>query len=322
MPLFDLPLEDLVSYRGRTRPPADLRPFWTSTLAAARESAVAPRYEVVDTGLRLVKTWDVTFSGFGGEPIRAWWHQPAGLREPTPVVVHYQGYGGGRALSHQAPIWTLVGYSCLEVDTRGQGSGYLPGDTPDSAGAGPSHPGFLTRGILDRHAYYYRRLYTDSVLAVDAVKQLPGADTTRIAVSGGSQGGGLALAVASLNPDASALLCDVPFLSDFRRASEICVTAPYTELSRYLSIHRDHTERVFETLGYFDVSVLAESGHCPALFSVGLMDDVCPPSTVFAAYNAYAGPKQIRVYPYNGHEGGQAYHEAEQLAFLRDVLET
>jgi cephalosporin-C deacetylase len=52
------------------------------------------------------------------------------------------------------------------------------------------------------------------------------------------------------------------------------------------------------------------------LFSVALMDEVCPPSTVFAAYNSYAGPKEIKVWPYNHHEGGANYQTLEKLKFL------
>ena len=50
--------------------------------------------------------------------------------------------------------------------------------------------------------------------------------------------------------------------------------------------------------------------------SVALMDDICPPSTVFAAYNHYAGPKEIRIWPYNQHEGGQSFQAVEQVRFL------
>jgi cephalosporin-C deacetylase len=46
------------------------------------------------------------------------------------------------------------------------------------------------------------------------------------------------------------------------------------------------------------------------------MDETCPPSTVFAAYNVYAAAKDIAVYAYNGHEGGGPYQHARQLAFL------
>jgi len=55
------------------------------------------------------------------------------------------------------------------------------------------------------------------------------------------------------------------------------------------------------------------------LFSVGLMDKICPPSTVYAAYNHWAGEKDIKVYPYNGHEGGQSYQNVEKLKFLKKI---
>ena len=323
MALFDLPHAELVEYRSTVQPPADLDTFWESTLAQARGAAAPTRVEPVTTGLRLVDTYDVTFSGFGGHPVRAWYHRPAEVSEDLPVVVHYQGYGGGRGLSHQVRLWPLAGYGCLEVDTRGQGSGWadFPGDTPDPSGSEAAHPGYLTRGIGDPETYYYRRVFTDAVLAVDVAETLPGADAQHLAVVGGSQGGGIAIAVASMRDDVTAVLTDVPFMSDFPRACSLATVNPYLELTRYLSVHRDHVERVFGTLAYFDVSVLGLLATAPALFSVALMDQTCPPSTVFAAYNAYAGPKQIREYPFNDHEGGQGFHEVEQLAWLAEHLD-
>jgi cephalosporin-C deacetylase len=321
MALFDLSGDELTSYRSATEAPADLADFWQGTLAESRAKAGPATVTEVATGLTLVDTYDVTFSGFGGDPIRAWYHRPAGSDGSSlPVVVRYQGYGGGRGLSHEVPPWPLAGYACLRVDTRGQGSGSTPGDTPDPAGSDPAHPGYLTRGILDPATYYYRRVFTDAVLAVDAVQQLPGVDASRVAVAGGSQGGGISLAVAGLRDDLAAVLADVPFLSDFRRASEIATELPYTELTSYLAVHRDLVEQVFATLAYFDVSVLGTRASAPALVSAALMDLTCPPSTVYAAYNSYAGPKELRVYPYNDHEGGQAFHEVEQLAWLRPHL--
>lgn len=320
MPVFDLPIEELERHRSTMEPPFDLTEFWASTIAEARENASGVSVIQVDTGLEVVRTWDVTFSGFAGQPIRAWYHRPAGTDAPLPAVVRYQGYGGGRGFPHQPSIWALAGYACLEMDTRGQGSVWSPGDTADPVGSGPAHPGFLTRGILDPSEYYYRRLYTDAVMAVDAVKELPGADPEHVAVAGASQGGGMAIAVGSLRDDLTAVMTDVPFLSDFRRAADLATRPPYIELTTYLSTHRDRIDQVFSTLAYFDVSVLARTARAPALFSVAIMDQTCPPSTVYAAYNAYAGPKEIRRYRYNDHEGGKGFQEAEQLRWIKERM--
>ncbi|MDQ1605866.1 MAG: cephalosporin-C deacetylase, partial [Microbacteriaceae bacterium] len=108
--------------------------------------------------------------------------------------------------------------------------------------------------------------------------------------------------------------------SNFERAIVITDNALYGEIAHYLSIHRDRVQQVLNTLSYFDVAGLVRNSTAPALFSVGLMDTVCPPSTVFAAYNNYAGPKEISVYPFNDHEGGQLDHDRVKLDWLRDLF--
>jgi cephalosporin-C deacetylase len=232
-------------------------------------------------------------------------------------VVEYIGYGGGRGLPHERVLYAGAGYAHLFMDTRGQGSTWLPGDTPDPGATGaPAHPGFMTQGILDPATYYYRRVFTDAVRAVEAVRTFDFVDSGRVAVAGGSQGGAITLAAASLLPDVAAAMPDVPFLSDFPRATTLIDSDPYGEIVRYLKTHRDQVERVLTTLSYFDVAILGRRASAPALFSVGLMDAICPPSTVYAAYNAYGGPKEIREYPYNDHEGGQGFHEVEKLRWL------
>jgi cephalosporin-C deacetylase len=321
VPHFDLPLEELRRYRPDVAVPDDLDGFWKETLAAARGHELAARFTPVDTGLVVVETYDVAFAGYGGTPVKGWLHLPAQRTGPLPAVVEYVGYGGGRGLPHERLFWAAAGYAYLIMDTRGQGSAWSVGDTPDTGGAGPAHPGYLTRGILDPEAYYYRRVFTDAARAVEAVRGHPAVDPGRVAVAGRSQGGAIAIAVSGLVDDLRAVLPDVPFLSDVRRAVSIVDTMPYQELVTYLKVHRDHVERAFRTLSYFDGTVLGRRATAPALFSVGLMDQVCPPSTVFAAYHHYAGPdKDIVVYPYNEHEGGEGFQQVAQLRWLATRL--
>jgi len=117
-------------------------------------------------------------------------------------------------------------------------------------------------------------------------------------------------------PEVAAALVDVPFLCHYRRATEITDTHPYREIATYLGVRRDQADTVWNTLAYIDAVNFAARATAPALFSVGLMDLVCPPSTVFAAYNHWQGQKKIAVYPYNGHEGGGSYHADVKVRFL------
>ena len=120
-------------------------------------------------------------------------------------------------------------------------------------------------------------------------------------------------------PDVAASLPEVPFLCHYRRAVELIDTSPYNEITRYLKTHRDKVETVWQTVSYFDGVNFAVRVQSPSLYSVGLMDMICPPSTVYAAYNYVDAPKDIKVYPYNEHEGGAAFHALEKVKFLREM---
>jgi cephalosporin-C deacetylase len=320
--LIDWPLDRLREYRPDRAEPADFDAFWAATLDEARALRTPTVFTPYDAGLATVDVFDVTFSGFGGHPIKGWFVVPRHIDGPLPCVVQYIGYGGGRGLPHEWLTWASAGYAHLVMDTRGQGSnGYLRGDTPDPDPAGPPQtPGFMTRGVTDPHRYYYRRVFTDAVLAVEAAREHPRVDPDRIAVTGASQGGGITLAVAGLAEGVAAAMPDVPFLCHYQRATEITDEMPYAEISRYCKTHRDQIDQVFDTLRYFDGVNFAARASAPALFSVALMDAICPPSTVFAAYNHYAGEKHIEVWRYNGHEGGAAFQQAAQLRYLAKVF--
>jgi len=324
MPLYDLDRAALETYLPDLDEPADFDTFWADTLTETRSFDLGLTVTPVDTGLTLVDVFDVEFAGFGGHPIKAWLTRPAGGAAdcPLPAMVEFNGYGGGRGLPHERLGWATAGYVSLFMDTRGQGSRWgSGGDTPDPVGSGPATPGFMTRGILDPADHYYRRVFADAVRAVEAVRAVKGVDPARVAVTGGSQGGGIALAAAGLVPGLLGVLPDVPFGCHFRRSVDLSDQEPYTEITTYLSVHRAHAAAAFRTLSYLDGVSFARRATAPALFSVGLMDPICPPSTVYAAYNHYGAnagevDKQIEVYPFNEHEGGGGHQFSRQLPWL------
>ena len=178
----------------------------------------------------------------------------------------------------------------------------------------------MTRGIADPSTHYYTRLFIDAACAVDAAGRHPATAGLPLVTTGGSQGGGLAIAAAHRAPGVRAVMPDVPFLAHPRRGPEVTNSRPYVELSEYCAVHSDQVETVFRTLSYVDVVNHAKRAQAPALFSAGLADDITPPSTVFAAFNHSAGPKDIAVYEFNGHEGGGTLHLRAKLDFLAASL--
>lgn len=331
MAQFDLPLAELERYRPDVEEPADFDDFWGSTLAEARRHPAILDVRPEPSPLSLVRTWDVRFAGFAGDPVAAWYIRPAAAAGPLPVVVEYLGYGRGRGLPGERLIWPVAGFAHLIVDSRGQGDQWgCGGDTPDPHAGSPGGPGPVTWGIGSPHTYYYRRLITDAVRAVDAARHLDGTDPDQIVAAGNSQGGGLALAAAGLHPGLAAVLASAPFLCHLGRAINLTDQSPYGEIARYLAVHRGAEDSVRRTLSYVDGVNFARRAGAPVHVGVGLRDTTCPSSTVFAAYNHYGtrrpdGPRpqrRIEVYPFNGHEGGEIVHQHRQLQWLATVLDT
>src|SRR5581483_668818 len=168
--------------------------------------------------------------------------------------------------------------------------------------------------------YYFTRLFTDAVRAVETAADLAGDGAGRppVAVSGMSQGGGLALATAALLGDAVAVChADMPFLCDIQRGITTAPAMPYAEVAEFLAQQVDYEPVALDTLRYVDCALLARRITARSLLSVGLMDTICPPSTVFAAYNEIGAPKDIAVFSFGVHAVPPSHVERQ----LRDLRE-
>lgn len=297
----------------------DIEEFWASTLAASRERSFPARFRRVESPVTAFAFYDVEFAGFMGDVVRGWLILP-GTDEPAPLVVEYLGLGGGRGLPHDHLFWASCGFAHFLMDSRGQGSGWRAGDTPDPWPCGVGGDRFFTRGLQSADEYYYRRFFTDAVLAVDAARQAPGVDASRVAVAGISQGGGTALVVASLRDDIDAVVANVPAFGRFPLAVSLAEEGPYWELANFLGIQRAMTGQAFKTLEFFDTANLMENAKAPALISIGARDVLVPPQSIREAIEFYGGPIDVVEYPFNGHEGGSSVHQLLEVDWVRRNL--
>ncbi len=328
MAFFDMPIDRLRDYRPDVRRQADFEDFWRGTLETELARPLDPSVVQIDTPLRTVDVYDVSWTGYGGQRIQGWLRLPAHRDGQVPAVVQYRGYTGGRGYPHLEMLYANAGYAHFLIEARGQGwkTPSLTEPTPDlDPAAGDMHwPGMMTSGITRPQTYYYRRLYVDALRLLELAVADERVDGSRVAVAGGSQGGGLAIAVAGLAGMAgipvAAAMPDVAFLCHFERAVGLTDSYPYKEIADLLNAWPGREEQVFDTLSYFDGVNLAAYAQAASLFSVALMDPVCPPSTVFAAYNAWgAANKDIDVYRWNGHEGGSDHSSWKKLQWLQEL---
>jgi len=304
MPIVDMPLAQLYAYQGRNPCPPDFDAFWDRSLAEMR--AIDPQVELRPYKLNApqAECFDLYFTGVGGARIHAKYLRPKHVDAPCPAVTIFHGYSGSSGDWSDKLSWVGQGFCVAALDCRGQG-----GSSEDAGGVkGNTLRGHIIRGLDDApEKLLFRQIFLDTAQLAGLVMGFPEVDATRVAAIGGSQGGGLTLACASLEPRIARAAPTFPFLCDYQRVWEMDLSvAAYEELRtffRQFDPQHKREEEIFTRLGYIDVQFLARRIRAEILMGVGLMDTICPPSTQFAAYNKITSPKQLSIYPDFGHEG-------------------
>jgi len=303
MPIFEMPLHELEKYPGRNPRPADMEEYWDAALAEMR--AVDPCVELIPHPMNApcADCFDLYFTGVGGARVYAKYLRPRNTPEPHPAVLLFHGYTGHSGDWFDKLAWVARGFSVAALDCRGQG-----GRSEDTGSVrGTTMRGHIIRGLDDApEKLLFRQIFLDTAQLARIVMSMPEVDADRVGATGGSQGGGLTLACAALEPRIKRAAPVFPFLCDYLRVWEMDLAAgAYEELRTFLrqfDPRHERKEEVFTRLGYIDCQHLAHRIRAEVLMGVGLMDTICPPSTQFAAYNKITSPKQLVIYPDYGHE--------------------
>jgi cephalosporin-C deacetylase len=308
--LFDMPLEQLHDYPGSNPRPAEFDAFWDRALA---------ELEFLDPQVALIPAefmsssadcYHLYFNGVGGARVHAKLLRPKSGPTPHPAVLMFHGYSSSSGDWFSKLGYVAQGYTVAALDCRGQG-----GRSEDVGGVkGNTLQGHIIRGLDGPpEKMLYRQIFLDTAQLARIIMEMPDVDENRVGALGGSQGGGLTLVCAALEPRIKQAAPLYPFLCDYRRIWELdLATDAYAELQDYFRRFDPMHEReaaVFEQLGYIDVQHLSPRITAEVMMGTCLMDTVCPPSTQFAAYNKIPSPKSLRIYPDYGHETPPGYED-------------
>lgn len=320
MPLVDMPLEELRRYTGINPCPSDMDEYWEQALKEMR--AVDPCLELMDAAFQWdgVRCRDLWYSGVRGGRIHAKLLMPAQSSGPVPALLRFHGYHQHTQDWSRYLFWALSGFVVAAMDVRGQGG-------PSSDGAsyrGSTIKGQIIRGLDDDiHNMAFRHIFLDAARLADLLMNMEEVDETRVGCYGNSQGGGLSLACAALEPRIRRVVSLHPFLSDYKRVwmMDLNIQA-YEEINYFFRMfdpEHAREDEIFRRLGYIDIKNLTDRIRGKVLMGIGLMDTICPPSTVFAAYNRIVSEKQIRVYPDYNHEEIPAFTD-ETSRFFQELI--
>lgn len=302
--LLDLKPSELKNYNGISPCPKDIDEFWDNSIAEMKK---------IDPDISLKKVYDypnaecfeLYFTGIGGARVFAKYARPKNITEPADALLHFHGYSG------KSPDWTWLlswvgqGFCVAALDCRGQA-----GKSEDVGGVnGNTLHGHIIRGLNSNNPekLLFRSVFLDTAELARIVMGFDEVNEKRVAAFGGSQGGALTLACASLEPSIYKAASCYPFLSDYKRVWEMDLAErAYVELKEYFrkfDPRHEKEDEIFELLGYIDIQNITKRIKADVKMFTGLMDNVCPPSTQFAAFNKITSHKEVTFYHDFGHEG-------------------
>jgi len=158
--------------------------------------------------------------------------------------------------------------------------------------------GYQNFNLQDKDRYYYKRVYMGCVRAIDFIYSLPEFDGENLAVNGGSQGGALSIVTAGLDNRIKYLAAFYPALSDL---------TGYTKgrAGGWPHMYKNHNEKNnpnwVNTTAYYDVVNFARKLTIPGWYTWGFNDNVCPPTSMYAAYNTITAPKELHKFLETAH---------------------
>jgi cephalosporin-C deacetylase len=302
------------TYQLTLKNPDDFDAFWADVMAEANAIPLKPTLTPVP--MRSddeVEVFEAHYTSLNHLRIAGWYCLPRQRSGPLPTIVVYPGYISEPTLPKD---WARQGYAAFGAAPRGK--------LRSNARFNPGYPGLLTHNITDRHTYGYKGFYVDAIRAIDFLLAQPEVDATRIGLTGGSQGGALTILVAAMRNDVVAAAApQAPYLCGYMDSALLTHTYPYEEMNEYARLHPGSAQAMADALNYYDLVNFAPRITCPIIVNIGLQDDVVPPETGYAVFNAISSvEKKLFAYDGYGHDANVYEHGALINQFFDERLKS
>lgn len=273
--------------------PDDFDAFWNDQKKQLAAVPMNPKLTPVDSKMPTVECFDLQVDCLGGKPVSGYFARPKKAEPKSlPAVLFVHG-AGVRSSSLGGPMSTAGRIPCLALDINAHG---IPNGKPDDfykALSDGELKGYPQHGRESRDTIYFRGMYLRLIRAIDFLCAQPEWDGKIVIVRGGSQGGGQSLAAAGLDSRVTAIWAAVPAICD-HSGNVVDRTAGWPRIVPRGADGKPEP-KALEAARYIDAMNFATRTKADAIVSVGFIDGVCPPTSVYAAFNNLASPRKEMI---------------------------
>ena len=286
--------------------PVDFQEFWNAQKAELAKIPIDAKIEPVTQGDPDIELYDVSFANIDGLRSHGYLAKPKGATS-LPIMVSQPGMGvhpHGLKESRWVIGNAKLGFLALDMTAHDMPMEW----TPEDETKWKKNMGYPYIGSDDRMTYYYRHVFTGMIRGIDYMTSRPDWNHKAIISTGASQGGGLAIIAAALDPRVTAVVSIAPALGEHTGPLYGRPDAAPTNLI----MGRDKKTpdpKIVEATAYYDTVNFARFVKVPVLMSSGLIDTAVPPMTALSIYNTLQCPKQIDLVPLVGHNQGPHFKE-------------
>ncbi|MBM3852235.1 MAG: acetylxylan esterase [Verrucomicrobia bacterium] len=295
-------------------PPDDFAAFWDAKKKLLAAVPIRAQLTPAPSPVPSLETFDLQADSVGA-PVSGYFARPAGAKvRSLPAILTVHGAGVRSASLSAAAGWARGGLLALDLNAHG-----LPNGRETAfyeALATGDLRSYRTAGRESRETIYFLGMFLRLVRAIDFLTGQPEWDGRTLVVFGSSQGGAQAIAAAGLDPRVSFFAAGVPAMCDHtgflaQRISGWPKFVPTAE--------KDPPPEVVAAIRYYDAVNFAARTKAPGFFTIGFIDTTCPPTSVYAAYNALRSPKDIFHDIAAGHTNTPAATAAMRAAVKRHL---
>jgi len=292
---------DPLKIKPGIKAPKDLLAYWNKEKENLKALPWEVKFGKNECKLYEYVCFDTEINSTGPKPARGYFAKPTKAPAkslPIVLLVHAAGVKGAWCKSdyNEALRYAKMGKGtiCLDLNAHGMLDGQ-PDEYYNNLETGELKDYFY-QGLEDRENVYFKGMYLRLLRSLDFLTTLPEWDGKRILVIGESQGGGQALAAAGLDQRVSAVVATVPAMCDWggtfadRKGGW---PQPYEQPT--------DKSKMKKALPYFDNANLLKFSKAKIVVEIGLADNTCPSTSVYAAINQAKGEKIIFPVPYREH---------------------